>query len=744
MTDLSRRSFLKTAAMSGATVALARLTPAALGAEQNGRGATGSPLDKPMRWGQLALVEDDPGKFDLDFWLDYFKRTHCEGVCLSGGGCVAFYPTQIPFHHRSAWLGDRDVLGDLVKGCRRMGMIVLARTDPHATYDDVRDAHPDWIAVGADGQPRRHWASPEMWVTCGLGPYNFDFINEVHKEILTRYPVDGLFMNRWDGSGMCYCQHCVQNFKADTGYDLPRTNDPQDAARRAYIVWRQQRLFKLWKHWEDSARAINPRARVIPNIGGGAMNPINIEPFAAEAPVLVSDFQARHGAVPPWANGKTAKEFRSVLGKKPAIGMFSVGLEEPYRWKDSVQSAEEIRIWALDGIANGMRPWFIKFSGTLHDPRWLGTVETLFQWHHKNERYLRHSPEATPMSRVGLLISPQTSWYYGGERAGEKVENHMLGWHQALIEARIPFEVVHGHRLDAGLDRFKTLILPNMAALSDGQCDQLRAFVNRGGGLVATYETSLYDELGMRRKNFGLADLFGVDWTGQIEGPMRNSYLNLEHKSCPGHPLLRGLEDAPRIINGVSRLIVEPRQRFDQVPITVVPSYPDLPMEKVFPRQPKTDIAGVYLRSPVAAPVLPVGAGRVAYFPWDIDRSFWEILNVDHFKLLRNAVEWTSNEKPLIELTGPGLIELTAWHSPSAIVVHLINLTNPMSMKGSYREFNRVGEQRLRLTLPRDRSSKKVHLLVADQRPRVEHHGRDLAITIPSVLDHEVVAVDLV
>jgi hypothetical protein len=58
-----------------------------------------------MRWAQLTLVEDDPGKFDPQFWLDYFKRTRSDAVTLSAGGCVAYYPTQIPFHHRSQWLG---------------------------------------------------------------------------------------------------------------------------------------------------------------------------------------------------------------------------------------------------------------------------------------------------------------------------------------------------------------------------------------------------------------------------------------------------------------------------------------------------------------------------------------------------------------------------------------------------------------------------------------------------------------
>jgi hypothetical protein len=111
-------------------------------------------------------------------------------VCLSAGGCVAYYPTKIPFHHRSAWLGNSDPFGGLVEGCRKLDMVVIARTDPHATYDDAQAAHPDWIAVDAAGKPRRHWASPEMWVTCGLGPYNFEFMTGVKKEIMSRYMVE--------------------------------------------------------------------------------------------------------------------------------------------------------------------------------------------------------------------------------------------------------------------------------------------------------------------------------------------------------------------------------------------------------------------------------------------------------------------------------------------------------------------------------------------------------------------------
>ena len=82
-----------------------------------------------MRWAQLSFVEDDPGNYDMQFWLDYFQRIHADATILNAGGCVAFYPTQIPLHYRSKWLGNMDAFGDIAHGCRKLGMNVVARTD---------------------------------------------------------------------------------------------------------------------------------------------------------------------------------------------------------------------------------------------------------------------------------------------------------------------------------------------------------------------------------------------------------------------------------------------------------------------------------------------------------------------------------------------------------------------------------------------------------------------------------------
>ena len=735
MSPLSRRDFLQVTAGAGAFASLASSplqNDAAAGARLDppyGPADTAGWFDRPMRWVQLTLVENDPGQFDPTFWLDYFRSLHADAATLSAGGIVAYYPTEVPLHHRSAWLGTMDPFGVLVAGCRGLGMQVLARTDPHAARDAVRSAHPDWIAVTSDGRPLRHWANPDLWVTCALGPYNFEFMNAVHHEIVSKYQVDGIFSNRWvPQGGDCYCVHCQQNFAAAAGRELPRTTDSADPARRRFLEWRKARLTELWKTWDQTVRAANPAARFIPN------GPPDMKTAGDLAAIQFADNQARHGAMPPWANGRRAKEYRAVMDGRPVGGIFSVGVEERYRWKDSVQSEPEIRLWVAEGTANGMRPWVTKFSGVLHDRRWLPVVQRIYQWHFDHEPYLRNERS---LARVAMLCSEQTATYHRGVGEGDRVEDHVLGMYHALVEARVPFDLVHEAFLTPErLDRFKLLILVDAAALSDAQCDAIRGYVQRGGSLLATFASSLEDEIGRRRTDFGLADLFGVSFGGRIDGPMQNSYLSLDADSSTGrrHPMLDGLEDAPRIINGVFRLEVRPTAAFPS-PLTLVPTYPDLPMEDVYPRVPHTTTRELYLRE--------IGPSRIVYFPWDIDRTFWDVLAVDHGRLLTNAVRWAANEPPPIEVVGSGLIDVTLWKQASSIAVHLVNLTNPMMMKGPLREVIPIGPLTVRVQMPGGVEPRRVRLLTSGVPVRFDQTGSVLTLIVPSVEVHEVIAIDV-
>jgi len=515
---------------------------------------------------------------------------------------------------------------------------------------------------------------------------------------------------------MCYCEHCRRNFQQFSGLELPRTAaapaaGPPDEARIQYAVWQRKRLLELYWLWDAEIKKRSPNAAFFPN----GFDQIR---DAAPVPVLFADRQARSGNTPAWQNGKFAKDARSTFGLKPIVGLFSVGLEAPYRWKDSVQNPNEIRMWAVDGIAQGFRPWVIKFNAKPLDRRWLEPVHDLFVWHWKNEKYMRNE---RPLARVGLVSAPRSA------------ADHESGFYHALVEARTPFEMVAvDGQFDAErLRTFQVLALPNITYLSDSQSAQLRSFVENGGGLVATHETSLRDERGRRRDDFGLAGLFGVSFAGNVIERQQNAYLNLEDHS---HPLLAGLEGAGRMVHGVMRVEIRTPPGL-RAPLMTVPSYPDLPMEEVYQRETKTDIPGVIVRS--------VGAGRVVYFPWDIDRTFWEVMSQDHGIVLANAVRWAANEEQPLQVQGPGILDVALWKQQASVTVHLVNLSNPMMLKGPFREILPIGPQKVRLKLPEGAKARDVRFLVSEVRAEWRQSGAWIETTTPPIGLHEVLAVDL-
>jgi hypothetical protein len=166
-----------------------------------------------------------------------------------------------------------------------------------------------------------------------------------------------------------------------------------------------------------------------------------------------------------------------------------------------------------------------------------------------------------------------------------------------------------------------------------------------------------------------------------------------------------------------------------------VPSYPDLPMEEVYVREGSPEHPGVFAREQ--------GKGRVVYFPFDLDRTFWEVLHPDHGRLIENAVRWVSRGRSPLKVTGPGVVDVAIWKQQSSITVHVVNLTNPMMMRAPFREILQVGPQEVALELPEGVKPKSVRFLVSGSTPKWTMTGRTLRVLTPPIGLHEVVALDL-
>lgn len=675
------------------------------------------------RWTQLTFVEDDPQRYDPDFWVDVFKRTQSNALCLSAGGYIAYYPSEIPLHYVSKYIGDADPFGRLVDEARKLDMHVMARVDPHAIHADAAEAHPEWVSLTVDRQPREHWALPGIYVTCAYSSYNFDFMTSVIVEIAEKYDIDALFGNRWQGHGVCYCKACEDSFRDYSGYELPETSVAADPVWQAWAAWRRTTLTKLVAHWDDEVKKVKPHASFIPNMSGSSLMEFDLSVIKKHCPILFVDHQGRRNVEPAWSAGRNGKRIRATFRDRPVGLITSIGPEEIPRWKDSVQSGPEIEQWVHAGVTQGLFPWFTKFNACIPDDRWVEPTARAFRLHAKVEEALTG---ALPTAEIAI-IDPATTLRHWDPDKRHLAELNDLGFYQALVEARLPFEFISDQVMTAdALKRFKLVILANATYLSDEQCQAIRDYVAAGGSVVAAHQTSLYDEKGEARADFGLADVFGVTMKSPPRDKVRNSYVAINGT----HPINRGYHNSQRIIGGTELIAVEPTTEVDQ-PFLTVPDFPDLPMEEVYPRLPPQGV-GVSARTTQAG-------GRVVYIPWNIGEVFWTYLAPDQGMLIANAVKWALGKTPEVEIEGKGVFDIGLHDSAVGRALCVLNLTNPMMMKGPLRDTWPVGPLKVAIELPEGKSIAGARLLVAGKEALVTMQGNRAMLDIAEIETMEVV-----
>lgn len=654
------------------------------------------------RWTQLTFAEDDPVKFDPEFWIDVFRRTRSNAACLSAGGYIGFYPSKVPLHYVSKFLGDADPFGALVEGARRLDMHVMARVDPHAIHQDAADAHPEWVAVDVDGNPRRHWAYPDVWVTCAYGDYNNVFMPNVVKEIVRDYDIDAIFANRWQGHGVCYCASCTERFRAASGHDLPKIPDANDPVWQSWTRWRRDVLTRMIVAWDRDVKAIRPHASFIPNMSGASLMEFDLKLIEKHCPFIVVDDQGRKGTESLWLAGRNAKRVRATFRERPVILITSIGLEDENRWKDSVTTGPEMAGWINNGTAHGMLPWFTKFNGVAPDTRWVEPVAEAFGLQADLEPVLG---AMAPTAEIAI-IDPSSTLRHWAPEMRRQAESDDLGFYQALVEAGLPFEFLSDEMLSPErLDAFKVVILANARCLSDAQCKLIEDYVARGGGVVAAFETSTCDEQGRPRDDFGLASVFGARLVAPARGPVKNTYVALNG----AHPINEGYDGAARIMGGTRLMTVETTDGVE--PFLFVPDFPDLPMEEVYPRENPRGGAVIARETP---------GGRTVYIPWNVGGVFWSVLAADHARLIVNSVRWALKDPARVEVTGRAVLDLALRENAEGLAVILHNLTNPMMMKGPIRENYPAGPQRVSVALD-GRSVGSARLLVS---------GRDIPVTV--------------
>jgi len=691
------------------------------------------------RCGQLNLNERDPLTLDVASWIDYWASLKLDALLLNGGGIVAFYPTEVPYHHRSEFLGSRDLFGELAAATKARGMRLVARMDCNYAYDDALKAHPEWFERNRDGSPRPHGESPWLFKTCMFSPYFTDQMAAIYREIGVRYPVDGFFTNVWPSTGdltVCHCESCQRVYRETVGATPPDRVDATNGYYRKYYEAYMDRVLDVWRRWQTVVTEKRPDSVYVGNLGGGIRTVKNVKRLAEVARWFNADHQGRSGDTAIWDCAQQGRVAQAVMDGRPITNVTGAYSNSRPTWRHVSKPPAETIMWLAQTTASGMVPWFHWLGGAPEDTRWKAVGRDFFTWLAANEPHFRNRRS---IADVAVLYPQRTIAFYrsgtqprdwrGAERA--QTADYLQGLYYALLEGRILFDFVHEDNLrPETLGRYRALLIPNAAYLSDDRCQRIREYVAGGGSLLATFETSRYNEWGDDRPDFELGDVFDAT-AGDVAAPAGNSYMRIDSR----HPTLAGFEETALLPGPEQRVAVRARggDPAASAPLTVVPYYPAFPPEMVFPRTPRTDQPAALFRQN--------GRSRVAYFSGDIDRTFWRSGNPDLGQLIQNTVRWLLGEdRAPVTLDGDGVVETFAWETEPGYALHILNYTNPNMTRGFVRKFYAIGPQKAEFRVARGRRIASVAALRAGRAVPFTQDGDVVRFEVPAVTDYEVVA----
>ncbi len=689
------------------------------------------------RCGQINFNERDPLTMVPAEWMDYWASLKVNAVLLNGGGIVAFYPTEVPYQHRSEFLGSRDLFGEMSAAARERGLRVVARMDCNYAYEEALLAHPEWFERNQDGSPRKEPECPWLYKTCMFSAYFTEQMPAIYREINIRYRPDGFFTNGWPSTGelsVCYCPDCMKIYRDTTGGVPPLFTDARSAIYRKYYATYMDRIAQVWRLWEQVVRENNPQSVYVGNLGGGLATVKDLARFGKIAAWFNADHQGRNPDTPLWSCAQQGRVARSVMEGRTVtnvIGAYATG--QPV-WRHASKPPAEATLWMAEAAASGMVPWYHWLGGSPLDRRWRQTGRVFYNWLAANEDHFRNRRS---MAEIAVLYPQSTISFYRTDgtpirKIGEERINstdYVQGLYEALLEGRFLFDMIHQEKLSlSALQPYRALLVANAAYLRDSECETIRQYVRSGGSLLATFETSRYNEWGELRGDFELQDLFGVSVAGNVAGPHNNSYMRIERS----HPVLSGFTGteilpAPQFRVPVSH--VAP----DSLVLNFIPPYPVFPPEMVYPRIARTEEPSAVFRES--------GKGRVAYFPGDLCRTSWTSGNTDLNRLLRNAIGWlVSRAEAPATVKGPGMIELFAWETEPGFALHILNYTNPRMTRPSLRRFYPAGPFDVTFRLPAGASVRQARALRSGRTLSFHTSGAALRMQTPTVNDYEVIA----
>lgn len=639
-------------------------------------------------------------------------------------------------HHLFTGKGvDLDSLAEYLNEVHKKNIKVIIYYNVHAILFSYANEHPEWQQIKDDGNPVDQIYEIDSSF-CINSPWREEVFDTLKK--LSAYKIDGVF---YDGpiffSNTCYCDSCRKLFKEKYKKEIPlktkMASTRSGAAWRELVEFQSDSIARFLKDSNDILKKVSPGCLFYMN--GSTLGPTwptgrDNRKIIRESDILGAEGGFLYGALtePIYKPGAVAKLLEAQAGGKPTV-IFNAAKQGP--WAISMLAAGEINILYSQTITHQANVWL----AVCDDPDAHGEEIEVIE---KYNRFIRRNPEpfmnTVSAAKIALVWPQEGSNYYGGssvpltdftkamsaQKAGN-LTGEFYGFYEALSRAHFPFDVIDEVSLQNDLEKYELIILPNAPCFSKDQIERIRNFVENGGNLISTFETSHYNEDGRKLTNFQLNDVFGIESSGDIFGPLNHDYVAVKEERRVS---LKGIRQ---------KLLYAPAygMKIKTGPATIAPlffckplpgSYAGIPDESVFPFLIENEF----------------GKGKSVYFAGSFGDSLNKFQFPEYYRIVANLAADLSTQVIEVQNT-PSSVEVSLRKKGNLIFLYLINFTS--DMRRPIQQIITCTNLKIRVLI--SEKVKSVKTLWMEKKIEFTQRGNSVDFVLPAVDAYEVVEIKI-
>ncbi|HET6220412.1 MAG TPA: beta-galactosidase trimerization domain-containing protein [Acidobacteriaceae bacterium] len=506
-------------------------------------------------------------------------------------GYWAYYPSKAFRVHPE--LENRDLIDEVVQEAQKLGIHCYCYTGyghPHMEVGWV-DTHPEyaaWVLRNPEGKPYGtyiHYGDKVQRLCTGSDAYRRG-IREVVRE-LCAHDIEGVYFDApsaFGYTGICFCESCRRNYRQFTGMDLERLANlsrmnglpfswgeiPEQVDMEALIGWYGWMNKLTEEDLLDFRKIIHGSGKFMLCHNGqawiGTTLPLQYrvpEGFMMEASTETYErlLTGLMGASMGRPYGKVSQMY---LGSYALADFDRPAHEDPWVVHNtSLEDSDEIRMAGFTELASGGLPFYATGNRLYYESGkeklgiGSGSTEPAREVFALMRRVESIHKDSVPLSSITIVPTWESLQLWRERSRSWNWPMMSGGFSLAMLDEGISFDVNPSTEMsEEWLQGQKVIVLCGASGLSEQRAERLTAWVKRGGGLLATYDSGLYDEQGRQRQDGGaLREVLGIEMKGAALPSLPESY----YRVTESHPAL-GRYGVGAIVQGDGRLVpVEPR-----------------------------------------------------------------------------------------------------------------------------------------------------------------------------------------